>query len=351
MKANLPEKSNLFSLPAIILLVFLLLYPGGADVSGENPCNTYTLEDGIIRESAPCESRAVYVDGKVTSLHVGREGFYYLKSRGDDLYPCCVGYRKPLEGFSFEAQLPVNIGDDLVKKFMGARGIVFMLTCRRRGDDPCTLHRVELNTMKASRVERVKDFTVLGESVVLLEHADDGFAVNNNGVVIPVTIAGDLRLENPHDGRLLTVTNGSETEVLDLVLKKNIYAYTKDGSLQRPGEHNLIVEARDAGGRPTELPVMYKLFVNGDYAGRTSSGPAHQVLRYSLKLVEDEYHLIRLERWELHRARGKYLRVNNIHQPQPLRVFMPTGRFLKLTMTRDNGKYHSRCDLVKERRK
>lgn len=309
----------------------------------------YELRDGKILRRAECPDGEVRVDGFVSHIHRNGGELYYLKGRGPGEAPCCAGYRNSASGVSHEEKIPVPLQGTHLRRFLGGKGVIYLLACRdESGSAPCTLHRVDINTMKVKQVEGVRDIALFREKPLLLTGSGGGMKVNNNGVTVPITIGGETRFGDVLGDRFITVTNGTDTEMLDLSLMKNVYAWPASGRFVTAEDHNLLVESIDAGGAPSDDMLFYKVYVDGAYSGRSTTGPAQQSRRCGLKIADNEYHIIRLERWELHAGQEKYLRANNIKQPRPLKIFMPSNRLLKLVVTRERDKYRTVRVAVKE---
>jgi hypothetical protein len=309
----------------------------------------YELREGRIFRSAECPAGEVAVDGSVTHVYGAGDELYYLLGRGAADKLCYAGYRNTRTGVKSEALLFRSLQGKSVRRFLGRDGAVFVLLCAGDSSNaPCVLHRVELNSMKEKRIEEVRDIALFRGKPVLLAGAGGSMKVNSNGVIVPITIGGGARFGPLLGDRFITVSNGTDTEMLDLSAMKNIYAWPASGRFAAAEDHNLLVESIDAGGAPSEEMLFYKVFVNGAYAGRTTTGPAQQARRCSLKIADNEYHVIKMERWELHAGQEKYLRANNIKQPRPMRIYMPSNRLLKLAVTREGGKYRTVRVAVKE---
>jgi hypothetical protein len=86
--------------------------------------------------------------------------------------------------------------------------------------------------------------------------------------------------------------------------------------------------------------VFYKVSIDGNESGRTDSGPARLSREFRIKVEANKYHLIKLERWVLNSAKGRYDRENNIRQPKIEEIFIPMNRIVKLKLKFD-GKYYN----------
>jgi hypothetical protein len=215
----------------------------------------YELRDGKILRSAVCPDGEVGMSGFVSHIHRQGEELYYLKGRGPGETPCCAGYRNFASGMSHEAAIPVPLQGKHLRRFLGGKGVIYLLSCQNEyGAAPCTLHRVDINTMKAKQVEGVRDIALFRGKPVLLTGSGGGMKVNNNGVTVPVTVGGEARFGVILEDRFITVTNGTDTEMLDLPLMKNIYAWPASGRFATAEDNNLLVESIDAGPIPGAPP-------------------------------------------------------------------------------------------------
>lgn len=344
---TLQKKLNPCSTLLLALVALSCVTPPRGPGAASAKDAVYELRDGKILRSAGCPDGEVHVRGAVTHIYSGDGELYYLMDRGagDKLW---AGYRNARTGGMAEALLFRSLQGKSVRRFLGSDGVVYLLLCTGDSSNaPCSLQRVELNTMKTERLEGVHDAVIFRGKPVLLT-GSGGMKVNHNGVTVPITIGGDMRFGGVLGDRFITVTNGKDTEMLDLSLMKNIYAWPVSGRFSTADEHNLLVESIDAGGAPSEEMLFYKVFVDGAYSGRSTTGPAQQAQRCGLKIADNEYHIIRLERWELHAGQEKYLRANNIKQPRPLKIFMPSNRLLKLVVTREGDRYRTVRVAVRE---
>lgn len=159
---------------------------------------------------------------------------------------------------------------------------------------------------------------------------------------IPLTLQGKAGIKEIVDGRLLIVTGGDKKEIIDLVSLKNIYLYSGQSAPVQPKDNNLVFLVKDKieGTPEKEKHVYYKIFIDGNEEGRTETGVASLDKKLQVSAKGDSYHVIRLERWELHRKKRQYRRANNILQPRPRRIFLPENRIIRISVTFD-GKQHT----------
>jgi hypothetical protein len=138
---------------------------------------------------------------------------------------------------------------------------------------------------------------------------------------------------------MVFITNGEETEIIDIISGKSLYRYSGAYQTLAPDEYSLAIQAVDeTSTEPDDRQmIFYKIFIDGIETGRTDCGPAGLLREFRTRLDANKYHLIKLERWVLNTAKGRYDRVNNIHQPKPQQIFLPMNRVVKLVI-KFNGK-------------
>lgn len=339
MKASL--KTGLLKYSAAVLGVMMIsCFAQRRDESlRDSPCEQYSVRDGKIICIGAIESAAISMSGFVHQLYRNADEWYVLISGKRDASPLKVGYRASLRGTTHEIALPSEIQPQQVKRFAGAGGAAFLVVAtdeNRAGK----LLRVDFNSGKISQKKEIYDLALYYGVPVVLVKSENGFAVSKNKIKVPLTLPGVPVFGNLIEGRILTVVSGETKELIDLGTMKNIYGFGKNNSAEI-SEENLHVEVMDAIRDKMNVMLYYKVFVDGAYSGRTDTGVAGQARRYSVKISDDEYHVIRLERWELNEGKNTYERTNNIHQPKPVKVFLPLHRAMKLMVVRERGGYSS----------
>lgn len=233
----------------------------------------------------------------------------------------------------------------VIKKIDFYRGVFFLLYEKEKRDEAggsLQLLRLNFNTGAVNTCDSAVDFLLHRGSMLVLEGCPDACRVNVNGRHVPLTLRGKAALQEVIDGRLLLVRGRDENEVIDLGAMKNIYRYGENRVPVEPGEENLVVVVKDAdvSEKQKEELVFYKVFIDGREMGRTETGPAPLEKKMQTGAGQGAWHILRLERWELHRQRRRYQRANNIVQPRPSRIYLPTGRLIRVSVIFD-GKEHS----------
>ena len=333
MKADLKS----YSLAALLSAMLLTAVPGAAGSS----LPACAVESGKIIIYSGESVRAVPVDGVIEAFYQDNGLIHYVsfreeKGEGYRSLGCVdagTGERR------YEKRIMPGLNNCAVRRFMAAGVVVFLRAVPK--DAPSTagvLLQIRTDTMETTRRENVIDFWALDGETIVIEKKDGGVCATAGGVSVPVTVAGDLSIDRFLDGRLLFVTNGSETEIIDIRLGKSPYQYSSTAGYVEPAGHTLIVQAVDdtAAVDDTDM-IFYKIFVDGVESGRTDTGPGSVRKEFRGNLEPNREYVVKLERWLLHGVKGKYERVNNIRQPAPVRVFIPGGRVILLSAN-FNGK-------------
>lgn len=315
--------------------------------AGDNADGVYSVETGKIRIYAGDSVRSVAVGGPVDWHCRGDGGVYYVtvKAAGGSGVPH-IGFVDLQSGdVKFEKKLPVGLDEYAVRKFMVSEGIAYILAeLKLSTGTERILERININSMASDRRKDVLDFHVEGRDLLVLAKSGSDIALTNNEISVPITLPGEggLRISAIIDGRMAFVTNGDETEIADMRSGRALYRYANNKEFLTPESHNMVIQAVDSrvSEQDDREMIFYKVFVNGTESGRTNSGPANLLREFRIKVNANEYHLVKLERWVLNTAKGRYDRENNIRQPQVERIFIPMNRIVKIMVKFDGKKYH-----------
>jgi hypothetical protein len=189
-------------------------------------------------------------------------------------------------------------------------------------------------------IRGVDDFVLIGEELILLSSS----GLQGNGYLIPFTLKGERFIDKIIDGRFIFLSNGDEFEVIDIVSQRNIYAYRAGKAFPFNPDYNIIlefndnVELKDAVSN-NENMIYYRINVNGVETGRTETALSETGSSSMIKAETGRYCLIKAERWELDKIKGRYVRVNNIYQPETVKLYVPENRIVKISFIFDGEKY------------
>ncbi len=314
----------------IIPLLFLtpFQFPLAADTAAYTRC---WLSGG----RAVCEASGAEkdIDDCVLTATSG-ESFYYYKIH--DGRPV-LGSVDRETGERRLLPLPDELAGRNPVKMMVQQDSLYLLT-GPAGD----LLKVPLRGGDIVTIENVSDFVLLnGIPAVLRPDGSGGRVVQCNGVTVPVSLQGESRLGEVVAERLIFVSDGDDTEIVDILAGKSVYLFSATREFLEPGEYNFTFDAADSpkDGTASQDMIFYKVYIDGEYAGRTETGLASLKASYTHAVVPDRYHIVRAERWELDKKASEYRRANNIRQPDEVRLFFPAKRIMSLDLVFDGEKY------------
>lgn len=357
---NCNHTSRRFALGFAIVYIFIAPATAVSEtgaVENDSPPSaagyTYLLENGILYRGMALVRDPVPMDGPVLGMNVCENNLYYIRSGGNGIiddatvYAGCI----PPDGAPrFEYPLSIDISRYKIVKLEAANGALFILTSPVDGESqPGTLYRVQMNSGNVAEHAGVRDFTLAGIMPVLIQNDDNGIFCAVNGRALPCTVRGKISIRGIIDERILFVSNGTESEVIDIQAMKSLYIYSREAVFATPGDFNITVSAIDSvTDAASDAIVYYKAFVDGAETGRTETGPALKRLQFKTAVDPNDYHSIALERWELSRTRGKYERANNIRQPAPVRLFVPRGVVLQIDIEFDGTVYSTSTSILRK---
>ncbi len=338
---NLKSNSRTCSAACLILLSSVLLFMSGA-LSGSQPDGDfYVLHEGRLYHHTPDSVTPVRIEGKVDAFYLNGKTVAYLRTAPGDGRRYFIGAKTHGGPAAPEKELTFDTAPAEIRRFAARDDAAYILLTEKNdpGNMPC-LFTVDLASMSMTRLDGIADFYLAGTALILLEKKGGGYYVRSDTGAVPVSVSGNPRFADCVGGRLLMVAGGDESEAVDIVRMKSVYLYSSARRIKEPKDHNLIVEASDAAGsRRTEKMVFYKVFIDGVNVGRTDSGIAQLPVSYRAMTEGGRDHIVRIERWELKRALERYERVNNIHQPQSVKLYIPADRMIKLGFAFDGRRY------------
>lgn len=320
----------------IIIAASILL---GSAVSGSDMeaahydrVDFYIEEGYLFRKNS--SSQRLEIPGYVTAFYQEKDCLYFISVR-DRFYSTGV--------LSLDGNYIFNTGieafNDRRVKIAFNRGIFFFSISNIAGQGS-TLYRFSPDYNNIQSIDGVSDFSIVSGNLLILE---EGF-INYNGLKIPVMLKG-AQIRDILDNRLVLLTDGTDVEVCDIAAGKSIYQY-REGIVYDKGENfNVLLEFYDL--RDDVIPageekkmVYYNVVVNGHDIGRTETGHGSLVKQMQARVNAGNYNIITAERWELDKSRGRYLRVNNINQPEEIRIFVPFNRVVKIEYNYDGIYYN-----------
>ncbi|MCL2025582.1 MAG: hypothetical protein FWG92_02120 [Leptospirales bacterium] len=324
MNRNLPDIFKRF------ILCFAVLLPALLYAAPE-----YILKDGVILEVRTDSLRRLSVGGSVIALDETEDFLFYLKKTSNSYH----AGRIPKNGDDFsEIPIAINVNAEPKKFFASGRDAVVLAVDGGKIDGK--LFHVYFDEGGVRTADNIIDVAPAAGSLILLEGGGGGVVLNFDGSIVPCGINA-RRISNVISAQIVVVTDGNVSEIIDIQRGKDIYAFSRGVNFAFPENYNLVFEATDTMQSSTadNRIIFYKVFINGVEAGRTETGIAPVSKIFTANLDSGKYHVISPERWELDRKKEEYVRVNNVHQPKPVRIYVPENRIVKLLFFFDGKEY------------
>lgn len=332
---------TLFILLIIVSLNVATAYAG--DICNNNVCSVadlnYDLEGDVLYRVEP-EGKVRLYD-KIAAISMDFDTLYYIRSINNRWV---AGYFKVGLAESREFDIPGTY--EKLYRFAGFNNIFYFLAIPVKRDidgqsDENPLYvRFNPDRMESQSIKGVSDFLLIkGKSVILRKNILD-----YNGSEIPLSIAGSFRIVQLIDSRIALISGDEGTEIVDLLAGKSIYQYKDSFVPEIPGEYNVIIEfvdkiAETFADSESGGSIYYQILVDGVEENRTVTGNGELLKIFHSKLAPGRYHIIKPERWELDKIKGRYARMNNINQPDDLKIYIPENRIIKIRVEFDGIKY------------
>ena len=267
---------------------------------------------------------------------------YYIRSK-DDAGTHALGYAN--DGSINEREIPSAGNHAKVRRFFVVSDAFYVLWSDN------ILERVPVSSGDVTRRQQIYDALPVHDAVVLVEQEGRDLFCERNGKRIPVSLTGKVSITSVADDRIIFVSDGSETEVIDALVPRSLYLYPAGGVYAAVDQGNLRVTAYDISQPGERIDdsrmIFFMIYVDGVEAGRTPAGPASLPLSYTLRVEPDAYHIVRLERWELDRGKQRYERTNNINQPEPVSLLVPLNRVVTVDCRYNGRAYNITTDSLR----
>lgn len=282
---------------------------------------------------------------RVLAISCDKDTLYYLRSHEDRWI---AGFFRSSLNTSTEFEIPGRFGK--FYKFEAYNNIFYFLSLPLKGvnsEDIPVFTRFNPDDMNLQSIDRVVDFRIIdGRSIILKNDT-----VDYNGSVIPLTLSGKPGIHEIIDSRIAVISSSEGTELIDLIAEKSIYQYKNVSVPELPEEYNLVLEFSDIFTKSDASPDMensiyYEIYIDGTEENRTVTGRGDLVKIFHSNLSPGKYHIIKPERWELDKVKGRYSRVNNIFQPDELKIYIPENRIIKLRIDFDGTAYKAKQSVV-----
>jgi hypothetical protein len=358
-----------------MLMLICAPIPLAAEEEGSAPGHpeeiaAYVLADGVIMARLGIPARIIRLDGRVLAIRETSSGLYFLKYSAREIESPKSLAEEIIEpstprgflsvGFipmgkdapAFEIAVPSPCREEDFRRFVAQEDTVYVLVGAglRPGG---FLYRISMNSRHIYTRENVLDFNLAGDSLILLERDGDELLLNCNGETVPCSFTSSRTISNNIDRRLAVITDGAVSELIDIRRKMNLYRYGRDENFAVPDAYNLVFQALDeknAENSPAAEGnlIFYKIIIDGMESGRTETGLGNLMREYALMVEPGRYHIVTAERWELDKKKQQYVRVNNILQPKPMKLYIPENGIIRIRLSFRGGEYSVHAGLVAE---
>ena len=321
---------NLSGVFKIFALCFTILLPALPYAAPR-----YILRDNVILEVGADSLKRLSLGGKALAIDETDDFLFYLKKTPSSYY---VGRIQKDGGELSEIPLSLNSSTELKKFFACGRDAVTLTESSGKTDGKLFHAYFDENGIRTT--DNIIDAAPLGDSLILLEGFMGGVVINFEGNTIPCGIDA-RRISNTISGQIAVVTDGNVSEIIDIQRGKSVYAFSHGVNFALPESYNLVFESIDTIQSSTgdNKIIFYKIFIDGAEAGRTETGIAPVSKVFTENLEPGKYHVILPERWELDRKKEEYVRMNNVYQPKPVKIYVPENRIIKLLFFFDGKEY------------
>jgi hypothetical protein len=274
---------------------------------------------------------------------------YYLRAESINSPVFYAGYRSTAGDAAIDHKVPGEFEGVQIKKVDAGTSAVFFLCseAHRGADSGGILYGYDFNSREMSIRKNVHDFIVLHNVLLVIQKKEGRYYLKSTGDELPLSVEGEPCFSDVIAGGVAVISGGGESEIVDTVRMKSVYLYSENRRYLLPEEYNLEIRAVDEGSGGQKM-VFYKIDIDGSAKGRTKTALSGLPLVFRERIEQNSYHIITLERWELNNAHKQYMRVNNIHQPDSLKVYMPENRVMKLNVVFNGKKYSVRQSFAEE---
>jgi hypothetical protein len=331
---------KIFRLASVILLFEISLF-------AESPVDVnFQLNDGVLSRYDLSKKSVLY--DNVAAIHRNAGTLYYIRSSGEKWI---VGFLKEDSDSSVEFNITGNY--KAINKLYAEDNIFYFLA--QQTNVPLKNNRYDIGRVfvrynpdqnSLDSIDEVVDFHIIDGKPLILK-AD---SLNYNGLIIPIMLRGNMGISEIIASKIVIIKGDIDIEIVDLIAGKSVYQFTRDSSADYNDKFNLVLEFEDknikANSKTEEQIIYYEIIIDGVESSRTETGRGDLPKHFHQKLTAGKYHIVKTERWELDREKGRYVRMNNIYQPDEVKIFIPENRIIKLRIEFDGKTYSINQSVV-----
>jgi hypothetical protein len=304
-------------------------------------CNNenFVLTEDVLYKINSCNNVKLF--NKVAAIFNDKNTLYYVRNSEDKWI---AGFLNVNSGTGKEFEISGRY--EKLYKFIGFNEVFYFLVhpVKENGSESSATDRVLIrfnpDNNSYQKIDGIVDFILLNGKPLLLKKG----ILDYNGSIIPLLLTGNMKISFVKDSRIVFISDENGTEVADLLSGKSFYQYRENSIPEYSDDCNLIIEFTDRVSKNQTSPsdentVYYEVLVDGVDENRTETGRGDICKTFHSKLDTGKYHIIKPERWELDKTKGRYVRVNNILQPGELKILIPDKRIIKIKIEFDGSGY------------
>ncbi|MCL1864528.1 MAG: hypothetical protein FWF73_01810 [Spirochaetes bacterium] len=335
---------NLLKFFRLALLLLLIEIPLFAE---SLPDTNFQLNDGVLIRYDSCKKTILY--DKVAAIHRNGDTLYYMRSSGEKWI---AGFLKDNSDRGIEFNITGNF--KVINKLYGENNIFYFLA--QQTIEPPKNNRYNFGRVFArynpdqdtlNSIDGVVDFHIIDGKPLILRSD----SLDYNGSIIPIMLRGWMEISEIICSRVAVIKGVIDVEIVDLITGKSIYQFNKNSAADYNDKYNLVLEFEDRNIKANsktseEQSIYYEIIIDGVEDSRTETGRGDLSKLFYKKLLPGKYHIVKAERWELDRAKERYVRMNNIYQPDEVKIFVPENRIIKLRIEFDGKTYSINQSVV-----
>ena len=341
MRDNLLKRDKLLKFFRLVFVLLILEIPALA----EDPINAnFRLSDGVLSKYDYCRETVMY--NNVAAIYSKTGSLYYIRNDGKGWI---AGFLRD----NSSGVIEFNITGDfkaISKLYVGDNIFYFLAqqtsepTKNNKNNFGKIFVRYNPDQNSFDSIDGVVDFRIVEGKPLILKND----SLNYNGVTIPIMLRGRMEISDVFDSRIVIVKGVFDIEVVDLIAGKSIYQFNRESIADYNDKYNLILEFEDSKPKAAnqDQSIYYEIIIDGVEDSRTETGRGDLSKLFHKKLLSGKYHIVKAERWELDREKGRYVRMNNILQPDEVKVFIPDNRIIKLKVEFDGKTYSINQSVV-----
>ncbi len=242
-----------------------------------------------------------------------------------------------------EKGLPYECKNFSIIKFYYINGSAYIFS--KNPDNIKSVLKINLDDFSESNYNDIEDFSIISGAAWIIEKRNSSYQIKTGNSEIPLIYNNPPQFQTSINDRIVIISDGEIYDFIDISNKKILFS--SNISKVNPGndkfnfEISITDESIPDKDNDSSRLAFYKIFIDGTESGRTESGYIGIEKNFRENLLNNAYHTVKIELWELNSGKNKYERANNVRQPSSLKLFIPNGRKIRLKVQFDGTSYKS----------